>query len=184
MQLLAESYIHALDPTAIQLTDTFGIRWYGISYAAGFIVAWLVIWWLATTRRILLSPSQVGDYITYAIIGVLVGGRLGYCLFYEPSLLVTFSDSFPFWGLLAIHQGGMASHGGVISMVVAMWILAARSGLPLMHLLDVTAFVAPPGLFFGRLANFVNREQPKQMRAISETHTLDWETTPANGSRL
>lgn len=158
VHLLAESYIHTIDPTAIQLTDAFGIRWYGISYAIGFIVAWLVMWWLARTRRILLSPQQVGDYITYAIIGVLVGGRLGYCFFYDPSLLVEFSSSFPYWGVFAIHEGGMASHGGVIGMVVAMAILAARSGVPFLHLLDVTAFVAPPGLFFGRLANFVNGE--------------------------
>ena len=158
MFVLAESYVHTLDPTAIQVTDAFGIRWYGISYAVGFLVAWLVMWWLATTRRILLSPGQVGDFITYAIVGVLVGGRLGYCLFYEPSLLVEFSNSFPFWGVFAIHQGGMASHGGILGLIIAMAILASRSGVPFFHLLDVTAFVGPPGLFFGRMANFVNGE--------------------------
>lgn len=158
MHLLAESYIHNLDPNAIQLTDSFGIKWYGLSYLTGFVVAWLVMRWLASTRRILLTTAETGDFITYSIIGVLLGGRLGYCLFYEPSLFVDFSAEFPFWGVFAIHRGGMASHGGMIGVIVAMLIFAYRARVPWQHLLDVTAFVAPPGLFFGRLANFVNGE--------------------------
>lgn len=158
MYLVAESYIHNLDPNAIQLTDSFGIKWYGLSYLTGFIVAWLVLRWMASTRRILLTPTQAGDFITYAIVGVLVGGRLGYAAFYEPALFTDLSSGFPFWGILAIHRGGMASHGGMIGCLVAMLIFAYRARIPWLHLLDVTAFVAPPGLFFGRLANFVNGE--------------------------
>ena len=158
MYFLAESYLHDIDPTALQLTDSFGIKWYGLSYLAGFVVAWLVMRWLSSTGRILLSATQVGDFITYAIVGVLVGGRLGYGLFYEPSLFLDFSAEFPFWGILAIQRGGMASHGGMIGCLLAMLIFARRSGIPWLHLLDITAFVAPPGLFFGRLANFVNGE--------------------------
>ena len=158
MHFLAESYLHNLDPTALQLTDSFGIKWYGLSYLTGFVVAWLVMRWLSSTGRILLNATQVGDFITYAIVGVLVGGRLGYGLFYEPSLFWDFSADFPFWGILAIQRGGMASHGGMIGCLLFMLIFARRSGIPWLHLLDVTAFVAPPGLFFGRLANFINGE--------------------------
>ena len=158
MHFLAESYLHNLDPTALQLTDSFGIKWYGLSYLTGFVVAWLIMRWLSSTGRILLNATQVGDFITYAIVGVLVGGRLGYGLFYEPSLFWDFSADFPFWGILAIQRGGMASHGGMIGCLLFMLIFARRSGIPWLHLLDVTAFVAPPGLFFGRLANFINGE--------------------------
>jgi len=158
MILIAQSYMHDLDPTALQLTDDFGIKWYGLSYLCGFLVAWLLMRWMSATGRILLTRNQVGDFITYAVIGVLVGGRIGYCLFYEPALFLDFHSRFPFWGVLAIHQGGMASHGGMIGCFVAMMIFASRSGISWLHLLDVTAFVAPPGLFFGRLANFVNGE--------------------------
>ena len=158
MTLLAESYLHGLDPTALQLTDSFGIKWYGLSYLCGFLAAWLLMRWMSSTGRILLSKNQVGDFITYAVVGVLVGGRLGYCLFYEPALFVDFSTSLPFWGVFAIHEGGMASHGGMIGCFLAMLVFASRTGIPWLHLLDVTAFVAPPGLFFGRIANFINGE--------------------------
>ena len=158
MTQLAQSYLHSLDPNAITLTDSFGIKWYGLSYLAGFVVGWLILRWLASTRRILLTVPQVTDFITYTVGGVLVGGRLGYCLFYDPSLFVDFSSTFPFWGVFAIHQGGMASHGGIIGVILAMCLFARTRNLPVLHLIDITAFIAPPGLFFGRLANFVNGE--------------------------
>ena len=156
--ILAESYIHSLDPDALRITDSFTIKWYGLSYLAGFVVAWWLIRWLAGSGRILLSRTDATDFITYCVGGVLVGGRFGYCLFYDPSLLIDFSANFPFWGLLAIHQGGMASHGGMIGVIIAMVLFSRSRNLPFLHLLDVTAFIAPPGLFFGRLANFINGE--------------------------
>lgn len=158
MLTLAESYIHSLDPDAIRITDSFTIKWYGLSYLAGFLVAWWLIRWLAGSGRILLSRTDATDFITYCVGGVLVGGRVGYCVFYDPSLLIDFSSEFPFWGLLAIHQGGMASHGGMIGVIAAMLLFSRSRHLPFLHLLDVTAFIAPPGLFFGRLANFINGE--------------------------
>ena len=158
MLTIAQSYLHALDPTAVQFSDSFGIKWYGLSYLMGFVVGWFILRWLASTGRILLSVAQVTDFITYTVGGVLVGGRLGYCLFYDPSLLIDFSGSFPFWGVLAIHQGGMASHGGILGVILAMCLFARNRNIPVLHLIDITAFIAPPGLFFGRLANFVNGE--------------------------
>lgn len=156
--ILAESYIHTLDPDAVRITDSFTIKWYGLSYLAGFLVAWWLIRWLAGSGRILLSRTDATDFITYCVGGVLVGGRLGYCLFYDPSLLIDFSANFPFWGLFAIHQGGMASHGGMIGVIFAMLLFSRSRNLPFLHLIDVTAFIAPPGLFFGRIANFINGE--------------------------
>ena len=88
---LAESYLHRLDSVAVPLSPDWGIRWYGLAYAAGFIVAWLLIRWMARTGRSLIPERAVGDLMMYSVVGVLVGGRLGYALFYRPELFLTFS---------------------------------------------------------------------------------------------
>ncbi|MHC5022305.1 MAG: prolipoprotein diacylglyceryl transferase [Planctomycetota bacterium] len=158
MNLLAESYFHTLDPFAIRITGSVGIRWYGLSYAAGFVVAWLIIRWMAKTRRCEIPAQAVGDMMFAIILGVLFGGRLGYAIFYDPWLFIDFSSDFPFWGLLAINKGGMASHGGILGVILALWLFAWRRKLSILHVLDVAALNVAPGLFFGRLANFVNGE--------------------------
>jgi phosphatidylglycerol---prolipoprotein diacylglyceryl transferase len=170
--LLAESYFHTLDPYAIQLTQNFGIRWYGLSYAAGFLIAWLFISWMARTGRSPLEPKRVGDLMFYVIVGVLVGGRVGYILFYDPKLLIDFSTSFPWWGLLAINRGGMASHGGMIGVFIAIVLFSRKSKVPALHVLDLAAIGALPGLFLGRLANFVNGELIG--RAIPDQQNPPW----------
>ena len=156
--LLAESYLHSLDPYAVEFSGGFGVRWYGLAYVAGFLIAWWMTWSLARSRRCLVDPRSVSDMMIYIILGVLLGGRLGYALFYDPYLFIGFSDSFPFWDLLAIHKGGMASHGGMLGVIIALLIFGARHRLPLMHPVDIGAFIAPPGLMLGRLANFINGE--------------------------
>ncbi len=159
--LLAEAYLHRLDPFAIEFPAGWplgGIRWYGLAYLSGFIAAWLIVRWLAKTHRTMIPVRAVADLMIYILIGVLVGGRLGYCVFYDPGLLVKVLPTFPYWGLLAINEGGMASHGGMIGVITACWIFAVRNHIPKLHLFDVAVLISPPGLFFGRLANFVNAE--------------------------
>ena len=158
--MLAQSYLHNLDPFAIQFTDGgFGIRWYGLAYVAGFLIAWSLIHWLARTGRSIIPAARVGDFIIYIVVGVLLGGRLGYALFYDPHLFIGFTSEFPWWDLLAINRGGMASHGGIIGSTIAVLIFMKKHRLyPIMHAPDVIAFVAPPGLFLGRMANFINGE--------------------------
>ena len=156
--LLAEAYIHDLSPFAIRFGDGFGIRWYGLAYLTGFIAAWLVLRWMARTGRSLLKPEQVGDFMTWMVVGVLVGGRVGYVLFYSIDLLWTFSSSFPFWGVLEIHKGGMASHGGILGVWIACILYGRSRGITSWHLFDGVAFCAPIGLGLGRVANFVNGE--------------------------
>lgn len=158
------TYVHDLSPFILKLPDTslwgdqFGFRWYGFSYLLGFIFAYNLIVWLAGRQRAGLNANMVGDFITYAAIGVLAGGRLGYCIFYDPSLFISFKSSIPFWGVLAVNEGGMASHGGVIGVVIASIVFAKRHGLNYAYLLDLAAITGPIGFFFGRIANFINGE--------------------------
>ncbi|WP_413288504.1 prolipoprotein diacylglyceryl transferase [Bdellovibrio sp. HCB337] len=151
-------YVHDLNPFAIQFSEHFGIRWYGLSYMIGFICAYLLIRWLTSRQRAGLNPNMVGDFITYVAIGTLVGGRLGYVIFYSPDLFLKFKGDFPFWGVFAINEGGMASHGGMIGIVLACLFFARRHGVNFLYLLDLVSVSGPIGVFFGRIANFINGE--------------------------
>lgn len=147
------AWVHSIDPYALG-----PVRWYGLAYVAGFIVGYLLI------RRVLargatgISVARAGDLVAALAIGAVVGGRFGYIIFYQPSLLWTLSDEVPFWNALAINKGGMASHGGMIGVIAAAWWFARRHGASFLHVADLAAFAAPLGLFFGRVANFVNGE--------------------------
>lgn len=158
MPLLA-AWLHDLDPVALPTpVPPGGVRWYGVSYLAAFALCWLWLHAMAKRRYIALSPAGVTDALTLLIIGVLAGGRLGYVLFYQPSLLWTFEPAFPWWQALNVARGGMASHGGMVGVLVACWFIARRAGAPTLHVVDAIACVAPVGLMLGRLANFVNGE--------------------------
>lgn len=158
---------HSLSPIAFDL-GFFAIRWYGLSYVAGFVCAYLILRAMAKCRLIAIPPHRVADLMVYIIFGVLIGGRLGYALLgYDPSLLWTFSDSFPFWNLLAIHKGGMASHGGMIGVIFAAWLVSRGFKNPdgtiegrtdWRNVVDMLALCVPIGFFFGRIANYINGE--------------------------
>lgn len=156
--------VHDLSPFILKFPETslwgdqFGFRWYGFAYMMGFICAYKIISWLAERQRAGMTAVMVGDFITYAAIGTLVGGRLGYCLFYDQSLFLSFRPSFPFWGVLAVNEGGMASHGGIIGIIIGCVLYARRTGLAYTYLLDLAAVTGPIGVFFGRIANFINGE--------------------------
>lgn len=150
--------VHDFDPFALRISGDFGVRWYGLSYMMGFICAYLLITWLARRQRAGLTPQMVGDFITYAAIGTLVGGRLGYVLFYGPDLFLKFKSEFPWWGVLAVNEGGMASHGGIIGIVIACLLFARKYSVNSLYLFDLVAVSGPVGVFFGRIANFINGE--------------------------
>ena len=158
------AYVHDLSPFILKLPETslwgdqFGFRWYGFSYLLGFLCAYQLIVWLAGRQRAGLTVEMVGDFITYAAVGVLAGGRLGYCIFYDPNLFLSFTSHVPFWGVLAVNQGGMASHGGVIGVLIASVLFARKRGINYAYLLDLAAITGPIGFFFGRIANFINGE--------------------------
>ena len=158
MLTIADAWLHNLSPFALRISGQFGIRWYGLAYAAGFLIALLVARSLAKRKLIQLSPQQVGDFIIYCILGVLIGGRLGYIIFYEPQAITTFTNSLPYWEVLAINHGGMASHGGMIGVIIAMIFFGHKHRISPFHLFDIAALLVPFGFFFGRIANFINGE--------------------------
>jgi phosphatidylglycerol:prolipoprotein diacylglycerol transferase len=113
---------------------------------------------MAKSGRSPLTVRDFGDMMFSVILGVLIGGRLGYAIFYERHLLTDFSSQFPFWGLFAINKGGMASHGGIIGVIVALTWFGKRRGLSILHMLDIGSLGCTFGLFLGRIANFINAE--------------------------
>jgi phosphatidylglycerol:prolipoprotein diacylglycerol transferase len=151
-------WVHNLNPFAIQLTETFGIRWYGLAYLAGLVLGYLITLQMTKKGATLFKAEQLADYGTYCAIGVLAGGRLGYCLFYSPELLASFDGVFPYWGVFKVNEGGMASHGGILGVLLVAYLYGRANRIPWLHCLDVTALGASLGFFFGRIANFINGE--------------------------
>lgn len=161
------AYLHDLDPFILQLNfapfnswfgEDFGLRWYGMAYLAGFVCAYLIWSYMSKKNLIPLSAQQLGDYLTYGAFGTMIGGRLGYCLFYAPETLTDFSSSFPFWGVLEVHKGGMASHGGIVGVMFASFLYARKHQIPTLLLIDLASLAGGLGIFFGRIANFINGE--------------------------
>ncbi len=153
-------YIETLNPFIVQWRQSgFGIRWYGTAYLTGFIIAYLLMARFIKTGRMLLPRDKLLDYVLFvAIFGVMIGGRLGEAALYRPHMFTTFSSHFPWWSLLMVQDGGMAAHGGIIGVFVASWVFGRRHGYRWLNLVDCGAMVAPIGLFFGRIANFINGE--------------------------
>lgn len=154
MLVTLASWTHDLSPFVVRISGSLGIRWYGLAYVAGFVIAWLALKALAKRKLILIPPGAVADLILAQVIGVMVGGRIGYVLLYQPSMLV----NPPWWDIFDITSGGMASHGGMVGIIVASWWAARRYKVPALHVLDCTAAASLPGVVLGRLANFINAE--------------------------
>ena len=137
----------------------FALRWYALAYIVGIVIAWgLAV--RAVNRPALwpagqapMSPKQVEDLITWIILGVILGGRLGYALFYQPGIYLQNPAQ-----ILRIWEGGMAFHGGLLGVVIAAWAYARAQGIDRLAMADLVASTVAPGLLLGRLANFVNAE--------------------------
>lgn len=151
-------WVHDLSPFIFQIGDGFGLRWYGMAYLAGLVWgAWLAIRW-AKQQRLPLEARQVPDFATWVGVGMILGGRLGYCTFYQPELWVTFDGGPPWWGVLKVWEGGMSSHGGIVGLAAGSVGYAWRMRVNPLVLGDCVAAVAPIGVMCGRLANFINGE--------------------------
>lgn len=146
-------YVHDLDPFVFHITQNIGPRWYGLAYVLAFLAAYLVFRWEAKRGYADLPESRVGDFITgVALFGVIIGGRLGYAIFYKPDMFL-----HPL-SILRVWEGGMASHGGMMGIFFFALFYAWRNGFAWTNLGDNLVVAAPIGLFFGRCANFINGE--------------------------
>tara|TARA_B100002052_G_scaffold39513_1_gene31623 strand:- start:130 stop:909 length:780 start_codon:yes stop_codon:yes gene_type:complete len=138
------------DPVAIQIF-TFEIRWYSLAYIAGILIGWIL------SKRVFISNQNIkecfDDYLTYLILGIIIGGRLGYVVFYNFNYYSSnVIDIFKIW------QGGMSFHGGVLGVILSTVIFANKKKHNIFYYLDIVAIVSPIGIFFGRLSNFINSE--------------------------
>jgi phosphatidylglycerol:prolipoprotein diacylglycerol transferase len=146
-------YLVDFDPFIFRLWDKIGPRWYGLAYVLAFGAAFLVYRWLAKRGFVDLPLAKIGDFILgTAIFGVMLGGRLGYVLFYRPEMLQE-----PL-SILRVWEGGMSSHGGMLGILVFALYYARRHKLSWTNLGDNLVVAAPIGLLFGRCANFINGE--------------------------
>jgi len=141
-----------IDPIAIAI-GPFAIRWYSLAFIFGLLAGWWYIGRFLRQPPHIMTRPQLSDFFTWAIIGVIAGGRLGYVSFYQASYY--FENPLE---ILFVWQGGMSFHGGLIGVIVAIILFARRRNIPMFALGDLVACAAPIGLFFGRLANFINGE--------------------------
>jgi phosphatidylglycerol:prolipoprotein diacylglycerol transferase len=135
------------------------LRWYALAYIAGILIGWRMVVMSVKTSRLwiknqpVMTPTQIEDLLTWVILGVIFGGRLGYVLFYQPSYYLQNPSE-----ILYVWQGGMAFHGGLLGVIVAGLVFTTRYKIPKLSAADVLALGVPPGLLLGRIANFINAE--------------------------
>ncbi len=141
------------DPIAIHFTETRGLTWYGLTYLAGFVASWLLARRRAASPHSPLKVAEVDDLIFYGAMGVLLGGRLGYMLFYAPGAVLDNPLS-----IFEVWKGGMSFHGGLIGVLCAIGLYARKLKLPFWVVGDFVTPLAPLGLCFGRIGNFINGE--------------------------
>ncbi|HTH96988.1 MAG TPA: prolipoprotein diacylglyceryl transferase [Stellaceae bacterium] len=149
--LLLLPYPH-INPVALAI-GPLAIRWYALAYIFGLLIGWRYCVYLAKRPPYLATAAHIDDFLTWATIGVVLGGRIGYVLFYNDTL---------YWDhpleILEVWHGGMSFHGGCAGVILALYLFARRQGIPMFGLADIVACAVPIGLFFGRLANFINGE--------------------------
>jgi len=146
-------FINTFDPVLLHV-GPFAIRWYGVMYIAGFAIAlWLLLRRFRAGLLALPNERAVHDMLFYGFLGVLIGGRLGHCLFYHPLEYLRRP-----WEILMVWEGGMSSHGGFAGVMIALALFARVVHVPFLHLLDNSVLATTPGLFLGRIGNFINGE--------------------------
>ncbi len=143
-------FINNFDPVAFEFLS-FEIRWYSLSYIAGIVLAWIYI------KKFILKETEyskyIDDLISYVIVGVIIGGRLGYVIFYNFEYYIDNPLE-----ILMIWTGGMSFHGGVLGVIISTYLFCKKNKLSTFYFLDLISLSAPIGIFLGRIANFINSE--------------------------
>ena len=156
-----------IDPVAIAIGPV-AVRWYGLAYMAGILFGWLYARYLVSQPALWggkspMTVSQADDFLLWITLGIVVGGRLGFVLFYEPSYFWQNPAEIP-----AVWNGGMAFHGGLLGVVAAVYFFSRFKGINSLSLGDIASACTPFGLFFGRIANFINAE------VVGRTSEVPW----------
>jgi phosphatidylglycerol---prolipoprotein diacylglyceryl transferase len=142
----------AIDPIAVSL-GPFAIRWYALAYIAGLLIGWRYCLALARKPPHVARPQDLDDFLVWATLGVVLGGRTGYVLFYRPDYYFANPSE-----IVKVWHGGMSFHGGALGVCVAILLFCRQRKVPILGLADIIACAVPIGLFFGRIANFINGE--------------------------
>ncbi len=140
------------DPVLLHV-GPLSIRWYALAYIVSLVIGWRLVRRLAARPPVVANSAQVDDFLTWATLGVVVGGRLGYVLFYQPGRFLAQPLQ-----ILEVWHGGMSFHGGMLGVAIAVWLYCRNQGIPIMGFADRIAVAAPLGLGLGRVANFINGE--------------------------
>lgn len=147
-------WVHDLNPVIFHLWGPLAVRWYGLAYLLGFLGGYLILQRMSKRGEFVVPPQELSNFIVHlAIYGVFLGGRLGYVLLYAWEIFIR----DPLF-LFRVWEGGMASHGGILGVILVVLWTAWKKKYPFWNITDGLALVAPIGLFFGRLANFINGE--------------------------
>lgn len=149
-------WVHTLDPFVIRFPDGWclpGIRWYGVAYLLGFILADVILNIFYRKKKISLSPALQQNFLFALLLGILLGGRLGYVFLYDPNFYFSHPSK-----IFCIWEGGMSSHGGFLGILISLLFFGYKNKLPTLSLLDLTIPLGTLGIFFGRCANFINGE--------------------------
>ncbi len=145
--------IPQINPVAIQITEQFGIKWYSIAYIIGILIANLLIKKIIVLKKIKMKTEDIDDYMVYFVIGMIVGARIFYCIFYD----FNFYTNNPI-EIFKIYKGGQSFHGAIIGIYVASYFFCKKRQISTLMLGDLISLFAPIGIFFGRIANFINNE--------------------------
>jgi phosphatidylglycerol:prolipoprotein diacylglycerol transferase len=141
-----------INPVAFSLGPV-RVHWYGLMYLLGFALAWILALWRVKHYKLAWTREQVSDLIFYAALGVILGGRIGYMLFYQFHSFITQP-----WILFKLWEGGMSFHGGLLGVFLALWLFARHTNKPFWEVCDFVCPLVPLGLAVGRLGNFINAE--------------------------
>jgi phosphatidylglycerol:prolipoprotein diacylglycerol transferase len=151
-ELLTAIPFPMVNPVAVEL-GPLHIRWYALAYLAGILLGWRYAMWIVRRQPFRPNPTDIDDFMSWIVLGIILGGRIGYVLVYQTAMI--WRDPLE---MLKMWHGGMSFHGGMTGLALAMLVFARRRGIRFLALTDVVGCVTPIGLFFGRIANFINGE--------------------------